>query len=313
MLYPVMDISDIISAEQTIRPFLVQTPVIFINDLASGHRLFFKLENLQHTGSFKIRGVMNALLRFKEQGKLPQKVVAYGTGNHGLALAWAAEKFGIKDVLIYLHKAVHESKKKMPERYGAKVIIAQTRQEAEDRTHEDIKLGYELIQPSYNDNVTAGAGTVLYEALSQLKGTQLDAAFIPIGGGSLSAGSAVVKHALCPEMKIYAGEPLNANDASISYKTGKLFRFTATPSTIADGATALGIPERLFQYIKLLNGIYEISEDEIVSWGSWFHKTTGYTCEPTSSLAIAAAHAWLKEQPKDFTKQVLIVISGSNV
>jgi threonine dehydratase len=310
-----MDISDIISAEHTIAPLLIKTPVIDLKNLndALGHRLFFKLENLQRTGSFKIRGVMNALLVLKEQGKLPNKVVAYGTGNHGLALAWAANKLGIKDVIIYLHKNVHESKKKMPERYGAKVIIAETRQEAEDKAHQDIGRGYELIQPSHNDNVTAGAGTVLYEALDQLKDVELDAAFIPIGGGSLSAGSAIVKHAMRPKMKIYAGEPLNANDASISYKTGKLFRFSTTPRTVADGATALGIPERLFQYIKLLDGIYEISEDKIVSWQSWFHKITGYACEPTSSLAIAAAHAWLKEQPKGAAKQILIVISGSNV
>lgn len=302
----------IIDAQDAISAFTRKTPVIELKTLNDSlkHNIFFKLESLQETGSFKVRGVLNALLKLKQK-KGPSKIVAYSTGNHGLALAWAAKKLGMQEVRIFLPSCVSEAKKKLAESYGATVIITKTRQEAEDNTYALAQSGYDVIPPSDNDDVIAGASTVLYESLTQLPNVQLDAAFVPIGGGSLSSGAVLARHYLRPALKIYAGEPANANDASISYKTGKIFRFKDVPQTVADGATTLGLPARTFNYVKCLDGIYEIAEREILYWATWFSHLSNYPCEPTSGLSIAAAYRWLLAQPA--RKNVLVIISGGNV
>lgn len=309
-----IDASHIVNASESISSFIKHTPIISLPSLNESfkHNIFFKIESAQETGSFKVRGVLNALLKLK-QNATTVKVSTYSTGNHGLALAWAGQKLGMEEVRIFLPSCASEIKKKLPEKYGAKVIITNTRQEAEDQAYASVKSGYHLIPPSDNDNVIAGAGTVLYESLKQLSDAQLDAVFVPIGGGSLSSGTVLAKHHMCPSLKVYAGEPKNANDASISYKTGSIFRFKDAPKTVADGATALGLPTRTFHYVKHLDGIYEITENEILYWATWFCYLSEFKCEPTAALSLAAAHRWIITQPAGKRKNILVIISGGNL
>lgn len=309
-----LSLSQIKKVYERISPLLKETPVTslpFLKEVLK-HNILFKVESVQETGSFKVRGVLNALLQLQQEKNL-QKVSTYSTGNHGLALAWAGQKLGLQEVKIFLPSCASDIKKKLPEKYGAKVVVTSTRQEAEEQAYASVQDGYYLIPPSDKDEVIAGASTVLYEALRQLPDVALDAVFIPVGGGSLSSGTLLSKNCLQPSLKVYAGEPKNANDASISHKTGKLFRFEKTPQTIADGATALGLPNRTFQYVRLLDGVYEITEEEILYWATWFCHLSEYKCEPTAALSLAAAYRWLMTQPSGKQCTVLVIISGGNI
>jgi threonine dehydratase len=308
---PTITFDQIVEASRNISTFLETTPIVSFTPFNKmfNFDVYFKRENLQETGAFKVRGVINILCNLKNNNALPKKIVTYGTGNHGLALAWASKFFGIEEVKIYLPKITAEIKKELAVKYGAKVVITENRAEAELRARGE--TDYMLIPPSDNDDIIAGAATVAYEALQEQK--DIDAIFVPIGGGSLSSGTVLARNYLSPITKVHAGEPIQANDASISYKTGKIFRFTETPVTIADGATALGVMPRVFNYIKELDGIYEISEQEIAYWATQFFYITKTLCEPTSALAIAAAYRWARDQTTQERKKILIIITGGNV
>ena len=305
----------IAESSKNIAEFLEETPIVTIDAFNKlfGHDLFFKLENLQKTGSFKVRGVINVLCNLKKNNNLPEKIVTYSSGNHGLALAWASKIFGIKEVKVYLPEFSSEIKKELIKKYGAKVVITKTRTEAEKRAEIDaVTLKYKLITPSESNDIISGIATVAYEALQKQQG--FDAIFFPIGGGSLSSSTLLVKNYLSPTTRIYAGEPREANDAFISHKTGKLFRSVEEAlHTIADGATALGITKKIFNYVKHLDGIYEISEEEILYWTAQFHKFSKNFCEPTSALALAAAYRWIEIQEDEERKKILIIITGSNI
>ena len=304
----------IVDSFKTISPLLKETSIVSFDAFNKifNHDLFFKLENLQETGAFKVRGVINILSNLKKRNVLPEKIVTYGTGNHGIALAWASKLFGVEEVKIYLPHFTSEIKKELANNYGARVVITETRAEAESLAQADAdNASYKLIPPSDNNDIIAGAATVSYEALQKQK--DIDAIFVPIGGGSLASGTILVKNYLSPATKVFAGEPEKANDVSVSHRTGKIFRFEEAPNTIADGATTLGVTERIFNYVKQLDGIFEISEKEIAYWTAQFYRVSKIFCEPTSALAIAAAYRWTKEQSIETRKKILIIISGGNI
>lgn len=287
-----------------------QTPLVTSSVLNNclGHELVFKTESLQKTGSFKVRGVLNTLLSLKEQNALPSKISAYSTGNHGLALAWAAEKFDIK-LNLYLPSFTAKIKQRIAQSYGTNVILTKTRSEAEERALADaLATDCMLIPPSDHDDIIAGAGTASFEVLKDDQ--NYNAIFVPCGGGGLASGTYLTTKLLSPSTMVFAGEPKQANDIAISYHTNKIFRFNESPETLADGARTLGITERIFNYIKLINGVFEISEREIAYWTMWTNHLLKITSEPTTALATAAAHRWLSTQQDK--KRVLIILTGGN-
>ncbi len=302
---------NVATAFNRISRYTKQTPLVTSNVLNNclGHELVFKTESLQQTGSFKVRGVLNALLALKEQNKLPPIISAYSTGNHGLALAWAAKKFDIK-LNLYLPSFTAKIKQKIAESYGTNVILTKTRSEAEERALTDaLQNNCMLIPPSDNDDIIAGAGTASFEVLKDDQ--NYDAIFVPCGGGGLASGTYLTTKLLSPNTKVFAGEPKQANDAAISFRTNKIFRFNESPETLADGARTLGITQRVFNYIKLINGFFEISEREIAYWTTWTNHLLKIVSEPTTALATAAAHRWLSTQQDK--KRVLIILTGGNI
>jgi threo-3-hydroxy-L-aspartate ammonia-lyase len=304
---------DVQDAHQTIKSYIKKTPVVFSKKLSKmlGHSIFFKLENTQHTGSFKFRGALYSVLKLKNNP--PKSIVTYGTGNHAVALAWAASKILDIKITAYLTDFTSDIKKQLIQEYGAKTIFTKTREEAEKQAlQESQKNGTILLPPSDNDDVIAGAATVPLEALEQLK-EEMDAIFIPIGGGSLSSGTIITTNSISPNTKIYGAEPESGNDALISIKNKKIHALSKSPQTLADGAKTQKISKRVFKYIQKIDDIYGITEHEIEYWTSWFNHLEISTdpCEPTSSLAIAAAARWLKAQTKP--KKVLVIITGRNI
>ena len=309
---PRITLQDVQNARNIIQPHIVHTGVVtstVLNDWL-GHKIYFKLENLQKTGSFKFRGALYSVLKL--QNNPPKNIVTYGTGNHAVGLAWAASRFLNIRIKAYLTEFTSEIKKNLAKEYGAEVILTKTRTEAEELAKKEAQNeGTVLLPPSDSDDILAGAGTVFLEALEELKGEHLDAVFVPIGGGSLASGTVTVGKSLTPDTKIYGAEPKSGNDAAISYRTKKIFRLERTPETIADGAKTPGISQRVFNYIQDLSGIYEISEREIEYWTVWATHLLKQECEPTIALAVAAAFLWMKNQEKG--KTILIIVTGKNI
>jgi len=298
------------SALKRISPHLNKTPILkshLLNSLL-GHEIFFKAEVFQKTGAFKARGALNAILRMQEEGNLPKKVVAYSSGNHAQGVAWAAARAGIEST-IFLPKNVSSVKKAATRSYGAKVIEVETRQEAERLAREEELKGAVLIPPFDHDYVIEGQGTACLEVLDE--GIKPDAVFAPCGGGGLVSGSYLATKLACPEAKVFAVEPLIANDAAMSYRSGEIYKFNEQPGTIADGARTLALAPRTFQYVKQLAGVYEIGEEDIIYWSQWINHLLKITCEPSSALGMAAAHKWLHGQEKG--QKALVIISGGNM
>lgn len=284
---------------------LLQSPIL--NKILKAS-IYFKHEGFQKVGAFKARGALNALLTLKEQDKLPKKVITYSSGNHAQAIAWAASKVGIEATVI-IPKVASAVKKAAARAYGAKVIIAETRQKAETLTLEATKdPDILLISPYDNDMVIAGQGTAALEAWQE-EGN-FDAIFAPCGGGGLLSGTYLATRLMSKSAKVFAGEPITANDAARSYKTGKIVKYDDAPNTIADGVRTLSISERTFHYLKKLDGFYEISEEEIIYWTQWLIHLLKISIEPTSALGMAAAHKWLSKQKS--AKKILIILSGAN-
>lgn len=306
-----LPLEEIAKAHSRIKGFIKNTPIIdsaMLNNRL-GHELFFKAENLQKTGAFKVRGAINKILCLKEQNKLPQHIVAFSAGNHSQAVAWSAGLFGIKST-IFLPKIATKVKIQATKSYGAEVVITETRQEAEERTLLMQQNGSCLIHPYDGDDLVAGQGTACYEALNAME-QKPDAIFAACGGGGLLSGSYLAKELVSPKTQIFGVEPITANDAAISYKTGKIFRFADSPQTIADGVRSLSIAASNFPYLQRLDGFIEIDENEIYYWTQWLSHLLKLTIEPTASLAMAGAAKWLKTQKSK--KRVLIILSGGNI
>lgn len=297
-------------AHDRISPYINRTPLVASGHLNNwlGHEIIFKVEGFQKIGAFKIRGAFNTILSLKEQDNLPKEVVTFSSGNHAQAVALASGLFGIK-ATVFMTKAASKIKKQATEGYGAQVIITENRREAEEKTAEMAAKGAYFIHPFDNDMVIAGQGTACYEALTDY--AEPTVIFAPCGGGGLLSGTYLAKELLAPNAKLYAGEPANANDATRSYNSGKIARYEDSPKTIADGATSLSVSERTFHYLQKLDGFFEVSENDIIYWTQWLSHLLKTTIEPTSAVAMGAAHQFLKITKAK--QRVLIILSGGNI
>lgn len=301
-------------AYSRIEPYIHKTPLLHSNILNKmlGSKIYFKMDVVQKTGAFKIRGVLNHLIALKEKNQLPKSIVAYSTGNHALAMAYAAKLFAIK-ARVYLPKNVSPIKKRIADYYGAEVIQVETRTEAEEEAKNDEKKGFHYLHPSDDDEIIAGAGTMCYEALLKMlqRGLKPDAIFGPCGGGGLLAGSYLAKELLSPKTELHGVEPELANDAFQSLNSKNLFRFKDSPKTIADGLRSLSVSRRTLAYLRKLDGFHLADEKYIRYWTAWLIQMMKVTCEPSAAISMSAAHSWLKNNTKE--KVILILITGGNV
>lgn len=252
MTFEILSPEVVEQAHKRISPFIRRTPLLESELLNSwiGHNIIFKAEGFQRVGAFKFRGALNAMLALKEQGNLPKEVVTFSSGNHAQGIALAGKMVGVPTT-VFITNAASELKKQATISYGANVFTFPTRQEAETKAYEMQKNGAYFIHPFDNDMVIAGQGTACFEALQD--GKNPDAIFVSCGGGGWASGTYLASRMLAPDSLVFAGEPLNANDASQSYLSGNIVKFSNTPISIADGALSLSISERTFQYLKKLD------------------------------------------------------------
>lgn len=304
-----MDPKAVSTAHHRIKPYIHQTPLLqshILNAMLHA-KIYFKFEGAQKVGAFKARGALNTLLHLQEQNALPKKIVAYSSGNHAQAVAWAARQLNIEATIIVPAMA-SPIKIAATRSYGATVIVKESRQEVEDLAHEMAKTAF-LLPPYDHDEIIAGQGTATLESWQQ-EGN-FDAVFAPCGGGGLISGTYLATRLFSDTAAVYACEPKIANDAAQSYKTGTIQRFSTSPMTIADGVRTLGVSERTFQYIKKLAGFYEISEEQIIYWTQWLTHLLKINLEPTSALGMAGAYEWIKQD--NHNKKILVILSGGNI
>ncbi len=299
------------AAYTRLKPHITRTPILTsrLLDRFLGCEIFFKYEGAQKVGAFKARGALNTLLALQEKNQLPERVVAYSSGNHAAAVAWAAKRLGLKST-IYIPQGSSQVKIAATRAYGADVHVTKTRQEAEESAKTlALAKGSFLLPPYDHDDVIAGQGTAAYEAWEEHK--KFDAVFAPCGGGGLISGSFMATRLFSPDAEVFAAEPVIANDAAQSFKSGKIVRFSDMPKTIADGVRTLSVSPRTFHYLQQLDGFFEIAEEDILYWSQWLMHLLKVTVEPTSALGMAAAHQWLREGNKG--KRILIILSGANI
>ncbi len=232
------DIGDVRAAAERIADHVHRTPVLSSGtlDREVGAEIFFKCENLQKIGAFKVRGAVNAVLAQEDIGD--GGVIAHSSGNHGQALAYAAGIAGVRCTVIVPEGAPRVKIEAM-RGYGAEIVFsAQSEREAVCERKQQ-ELGAVLIHPFENPLVIAGQGTSALDLCDQVR--DLDVVIAPVGGGGLLAGTAITVKALGPKMQVIGAEPIEVDDAFRSMQSGELQPRVANPETQADGLlTGLG-------------------------------------------------------------------------
>lgn len=300
-------------AYHRIKNDITNTPIITSQLLNHylGHEFYFKCENFQKIGAFKARGATNKILSLTQRNELPNDIVAFSSGNHAQAVAWAAKKFHLP-ATICLPKTASAIKIQATKAQGANVILAEDRQSAEDITAQRQKEGAYLIHAYDDDDVLLGQGTCLYEALHDMS-EKPNSIFVPLGGGGLFSGCVLAKKLLAPEAQIFAVEPENAHDGYYSWQHQKLYRFTTAPETIADGVKTLSLSPRTFYYTCQGDGVITVNEADICYWHQWICHLLKIHIEPTSALSLAASVQYLRQQQPKQKQKILLIVSGGNI
>lgn len=302
-------LADIQAAHCRIKPFIHQTPVLNSHKLNEifGCDMYFKCENFQKVGAFKFRGATNAVLSLTDSEK-NKGVVTHSSGNHAAALALAAGMNGVKANIVMPDNAP-VVKKSAVAGYGAEITFCKpTLQSREDTTRRIMeKTGATLIHPYDNFNVICGQGTAALELLTEKN--DLEMVIAPIGGGGLMSGTATLVKGINSGIPVIGSEPLNANDAYISFTTGKLTP-SVNPSTVADGLLT-SLSELTFSVIrKNVDKIFTTKEDSIIECMLLVWERMKIIIEPSSATALGI----IKENPDFFRgKKIGIIISGGNV
>lgn len=306
-----LEIKDIEQAAERIATFVNKTPILSSNLLNTwlGHEVFFKAECFQKIGAFKARGACNTLAWLKENGQTPTQIVANSSGNHSQAVAYAAAQFGLP-ATIFMPDYSSKIKIQATKAYGAKVVLSETRDITDAKVREAAKdPGTYWIPPFNHEQVICGQGTAVYEGLSELH--DIDAVFAPCGGGGLLSGSLIAARGLSSKTKVIGVEPLQANDAAESLRKGTIQKLKQVPNTLADGAMTMAVGDITFEYLKQLDGFYEVEEEKMIYWTQWLTHLLKCRIEPTSGMSMQAVYEWLKTQK--IRKRVLVVISGGNI
>jgi threonine dehydratase len=300
---------DVRAAAGRIRPLARRTPVFTSTgfDAEAGMRVYFKCENLQKGGAFKIRGAANLILSLPPAA-LAKGVVAYSSGNHAQATAIAAGHVGTEATIVMPEDAPR-SKMESTRSYGAKIVTYNRLTEIREKIAEGIlkETGAALVPPFDHPMIIAGQGTAAMELLEETGA--LDALITPVGGGGLLSGCATIARDMQPGIRVFGAEPEGANDTFLSLLAGE--RVSVAPHTIADGLRAPKPGELTFPIIQCLaERIALVSDDEIRATVKFLLRRLKILVEP-SGAAAAAAVLFHKLPPE--IRSVGVVLSGGNV
>ena len=297
-----------IKAKKNLSKVLLETHLIYspIFSKESGNKVFIKPENLQKTGSFKIRGAYNKISNLTDAEK-KRGVIASSAGNHAQGVAYGAKESGIKAVIV-MPKSTPLIKVESTKQYGAEVILhGDVYDDAYKKAKElEEKEGYVFVHPFNDEDVLDGQGTIALEILEELPET--DIILVPIGGGGLISGIACAAKILKPEIKIIGVEPEGAASAYEAIKENKVIELKEA-NTIADGTAVKKIGDLNFEYIKkYVDEIITVSDYELMEAFLLLVEKHKIIAENSGILSVAAT-----KKIKEKNKKVVSVISGGNI
>lgn len=299
---------DVKLASHKIKPFIVKTPIISSTELNKelGTEVFFKCENFQKTGSFKLRGTLNALYSLS-QDALKYGVAAHSSGNHGLALAFAAQQLNIPCYII-VPKNTPLLKREKLDRSTANLILCEPSLPSREEALKKVctETGALEIHSSNNPSVISGAGTTGLELLETVP--NLDVLIAPVGGGGLVSGCALAALMFPGDVEVLGAEPEGANDAYQSLKAGEIIKSEA--NTIADGLrSALGN----YTFSLIQNYVHDIllaCDRDILEAMRCIQNVFGFVVEPSAAISLAVVCA---NKPYFQGKRTGVILSGGNV
>jgi threonine dehydratase len=298
-----ISLKDVQAANRTIRPYIHKTPLIHSNSLSAltGADVYLKLENLQKTGSFKVRGAFNKLVHVAGG-----KVIAASMGNHAQAVAFAARQLG-KAARIVMPATVSLVKEEATRGYQADVVLV-GEGFADALRHALDQKDYVFIHAFDDDDVIAGQGTIGIEVLEELE--KVDAVFVPTGGGGLIAGIATAVKALSPKTAVIGVQAEAAPSAFLSLQENKIIDRTPLP-TIADGIAVARTGEKTFEIIsRHVDEMKLVSEGAIAEAILLFLERKKLVVEGAGAATLAAL---MKDRKQYENRRVVLVLSGGNI
>ena len=308
-------------AAARIQGHVIRTPVMTCSTLSrlSGHKLFFKCENFQKGGAFKIRGATNALFSV-DAATAARGVVTHSSGNHAQACALAARARGVPAHIV-MPSTAPQVKKNAVRGYGARVIECDPLERAETAAKVAEETGGLLVHPSNDPSVISGQGTVALELLEQISdmegsggGAPIDFLVVPLGGGGLISGICAAAKGLYPDLRIIAAEPSGADDGFRSKAAGKLLGHAeGHPSTVADGlCTTLG--SNTFPFVRdMVEEVVTVDESEIAAGMRLVYERMKLVIEPSAGTGVAVVLSSRFKEIAGENKRVAVVLCGGNV
>ena len=304
-----LTIDDVRAAHARIKPYIHETPILtsrFLNEL-TGAELFFKCENFQKAGAFKVRGASNAVFGLDDE-MARQGVATHSSGNHALSLSYAAGRRGIPCHVV-MPRTAPEAKKAAVRGYGGIITECEPSTTSREAVFADVQAqtGAEFVHPYNDPRVICGQATCSLEMLSQVE--DMDAVIAPIGGGGMISGTCLTLSNLAPQLKIYAAEPDQADDAARSFRAGHIIADDA-PNTIADGLK-VPLKENTWHFVSnFVTDVLTASEQEIIDAMKLTWQRMKIVMEPSCAVPLAT----ILRNPEVFRgKRVGVVITGGNV
>ena len=307
----VADLAAIRAAQARISSLVHRTPVFTCGalDELAGRRVHLKAESLQRTGSFKMRGALNAVLSVPE-AVAGAGVVTHSSGNFAQALALSAALRGVPAHIVMPSNAPR-IKQQAVAGYGARIILCEPTQADREAAAEAVRreTGATLVHPYDHADVIAGQGTIALELLDQVK--DLDAVVAPVGGGGMVSGMALALREAAPGLPVFAAEPHGADDAARSVAAGRRLP-QLDPQTLADGLRT-GLGELTWPVVRdVVRGVFCVSEDEIVAAMRLVWSRAKLVIEPSGAVALAAVLS-TRFVALEGLGDVAVVLSGGNV
>ncbi|MEN3792372.1 beta-hydroxyaspartate dehydratase BhcB [Fulvimarina sp. MAC3] len=301
--------NDMLAAHERIKPYIRRTPIRtsdYLNERA-GCELFFKCENFQEPGAFKVRGASNAVFGLDE-AQSEKGVATHSSGNHASCLSYAAMRRGIPCHVV-MPRTAPQAKKDTVRRFGGKITECEPSTSSREEAFAKIQAetGSDFVHPYNDPRVIAGQGTCSKELMEDTGG--LDMVVAPIGGGGMISGTCLTLSTLAPETKVIAAEPEQADDAYRSFKAGHIIADDA-PKSVADGLL-VPLKDLTWHFVsKHVHEIYTASDEEIVEAMKLIWKHLRVVMEPSSAVPLATV---LKNPDAFKAKRVGIIITGGNV
>lgn len=301
--------SDIERAAKVIKPVIHKTPLLSsrtFNQL-TGNEVYFKAENFQRIGAFKIRGAYNKISSLTEAERA-RGVIAHSSGNHAQGVALACKLLGIRSIVVMPADSLPK-KVQATLSYGAEIIFTGPTTDDRERATQELitQYGHTFVHPYNDDKIIAGQGTVALEIFQDVK--ELDYLVVPVGGGGLISGCALAAKNLYPNVRVIGVETEGANDCFQSFRAKRIIKLSAV-DTIADGMRTLSVGERNFEIIQqYVDDVITVNDNDVIDMMKFFLERMKIVVEPTGAVAPAAV---MKNVLGISGKRVCAIISGGN-